>query len=414
MQSRSARRPWWAIGFLTLGGLWMLFVGCLFLTGYWTTVTVTGGSVEGFCDVVWEDPAGQRHDGESDCYNEPPGSRFEVRVSGWPDAGEPTLTETYVGMGLVFGLPPFALGGGWLLHLARRRHEEPTPDLMTPPAARNGYGPALSTARTAAALRRATRRARRFLALGVAGWSAAVLIMVVQSDSDTSLRDTATTTVGTLASVDYDAPPIPGGASVRFTADGETRTHYVWLGADADDYVAGQEVFVVYDPDHLDRFTIDDSQYAPAWTHWLLGPVLVVAVAGAFLGVSLMAARARMRRVLATRVWAPVRVRVSYDEDRVVLTTADAAVWCSVGKADWPEPPDDATASDAWCASDGARAVFSPDLGSPLVLARLRTEGPIRRLARARTGQASGCAEAFHPPAPIASGDSWESRGRRE
>jgi hypothetical protein len=243
---------------------------------------------------------------------------------------------------------------------------------------------------TASAFRRATRRARALIALSAVGWSAVVLILVVESDADTELRDSGITTVGTVVSVDYDSPPVPGGASVRFTAAGETRSRYVWLGSDADDYVEGQEAFVVHDPTHPDRFTLDDSTYAPAWIHWLVGPVLVAATAGTFLGFSLLTARARMRRLLASRVWAPVGVRVSYDDRRLLLTTADATVWCSVGKADWPEPVDDSTFSDAWCASDGNRAVFSPDLGSPLVLARLRTEGPLRRLTRHRAGQATG------------------------
>jgi hypothetical protein len=111
VRSRRARRPWWAIGLLTLGGLWLLYVGCIFVTGYSTTVTVTGGAGDGFCDVVWEDPDGRRLEGEADCYDEPPGTRFHVRVSGWPDAGEPTPQEIYLLLGLLFGLPPVALGG---------------------------------------------------------------------------------------------------------------------------------------------------------------------------------------------------------------------------------------------------------------------------------------------------------------
>jgi hypothetical protein len=111
VRPRRARRPWWAIGLLAFGSLWLLFVACIFVTGYSTTVTVTGGAGDGFCDVVWEDPAGRRLSGESECSDEPAGTRFDVRVSGWPDAGEPTLQETYLWLGLLLGLPPVALGG---------------------------------------------------------------------------------------------------------------------------------------------------------------------------------------------------------------------------------------------------------------------------------------------------------------
>lgn len=380
----------WAICLVTLGGLWLLFVGCLFVTGYWATVTVTGGAGDGFCEVIWEDPAGQRQSGESDCYDEPPSSRFEVRVSGWPDAGEPTLTETYVGMGLLFGLPPVALGAWGLLHVPRRRRTGRPTGLTTPPAASNGYGAGLSLTRTAAALRRATRRARAILALGVAGWGAVLVILVVESDADAGLRDAGVTTVGTIESVDYDSALFPGGATVAFTAGGRARSEYTWLGSDADDYVESQDVFVVYDPTHPDRFTIDDSQYAPAWTYWLVVPAFATAGAGTILGVSLLRAGVRMRRLLLARIWAPVRLRVTYDDRRVVITTADGAVWCSVVNADWPETPDDSPLWSAWCASDGTRAVFSPNVGSPLVLARLRTEGPLRRLARRRAIQVPG------------------------
>src|SRR4029453_6873358 len=116
---------WWAICLLTVGGLWMLFVGCQFLTGYWATVTVTSGSGDGFCGGGWQAPAGQRPSGESDCYDQPAGDRFEVRVSGWPDAGDPALAETYVGVGLLIGLPPLIVGGGRLLQLAWRRRRSP-------------------------------------------------------------------------------------------------------------------------------------------------------------------------------------------------------------------------------------------------------------------------------------------------
>jgi hypothetical protein len=374
--SRSGRRPWWAIGFLTLGVLWMLFVGCLFLTGYRATVTVTGGSGDGFCDVVWEDPSGRRLTGESDCYDEPAGSRFEVRVSGWPDAGEPTLTETYVGMGLALGLPPSVLGAGRLTQLAWRRRLPTAPHLETAMAT-EGSGGALADPRTAAALRPARRRARVLAGLGAAGIGGVVLTASVEIGADDELRRSGVTTVGTVVEIDPDSLWDAGSASVHFTAGGDARSRPVALGGYADDYAEGDVVDVVYDPADPGRFIIDDALYGPNWTGWVLLPALVLALL-APAGFARLIRYRDTRRLLATRCWALVRAHATDLDDRWMFTTDDGSGWRSGRYWLWlPEwAPHDAGGVDrderTWWVSDGATAVFAPDPGGVLVLARRR------------------------------------------
>ncbi|MDT0275807.1 DUF3592 domain-containing protein [Blastococcus goldschmidtiae] len=296
-------RSWGAIGAVALGGLWMLAVGCLFLTGYWTTVTVTGGAGDGFCDIVWEDPAGQPRRGESDCYDEPAGSRFEVRVSGWPAAGEPTLVETYVGIGLVVGLPPFLLGSGRLLQLARRRRQELHDGTST---ALHARGEEVADERTVRALDRERRWAWLVTGVGALGVGLVLTVMIVEIEADADLRAVGVTTVGTVVEVEPDTGIDAGSASVRFTVDGVTRARDVTLGGYADDYVAGDVVDVVYDPVAPDRFIIDDALYGPTWTGWLLIPSLLLAVAAPF-GVARVLRVGRARRHLACTGKVPPR-----------------------------------------------------------------------------------------------------------
>jgi Protein of unknown function (DUF3592) len=296
-------RGWGALIAVAAGGLWMLFVGCIFVTGYWATVTVTGGAGDGFCDVVWEDPAGGLRDGESDCYDEPAGSRFEVRVSGWPDAGEPTLVGTYVGMGLVFGLPPFLLGGGRLLQLARRRRQELHDGTAT---ARHAHAEEVADERTVQALEQERRWAWLVTGVGALGVGLVLTVMVVEIRADDDLRAVGVTTVGTVLEVEPDTGRHPGSASVRFTAEEVTRAREVTLGGYADDYVAGDEVDVVYDPAAPDRFIIDDAMYGPAWTGWLLIPSLLLAAAAPF-GVARVLRVGRARRHLVRTGRVPAR-----------------------------------------------------------------------------------------------------------
>lgn len=387
MRFRSPRRPWWAIGSIALGVLGLSFFASLYVTGHTATVTVTGGDGAGLCDVVWEDPSGRVLSGESDCYDEPAGSRFQVRVSGWPDAGEPALTETYVGLGSVLGLVPVAAGAARLLYLARRGPREPMPQLATPSAPDGGYGAAASVDRTATALTRVSWWSRGLLTLGASGACAVVVLTTVQDRADTELRDTGVTTVGTVQRVDADEKYDSGGAAVRFTADGDTDDRYVSLGGYADDYVEGQVVDVVYDLADPARFTVDDVPFAPRWTEWPLVLAVVTVLLTVPFGIVRLSGDRRMHHLLRERVWTPVRVRVLPGEHRHEFTTADGLVWRSVRDDDWPEPnreplersgwglPDEDPADvpydqEAWWVSDGERAVFSPDQGPPLVLAR--------------------------------------------
>jgi hypothetical protein len=371
-----ARRPWWAIGALTLGGLFMLFVGCSYVTGYSATATVSSGVGNGFCDVVWEDPSGRRLSGESDCYDEPPGSRFDVRVSGWPDAGEPALTEAYVGMALVFGLPPFAAGAGRLLQLAWRRRTPPLPHLATTPAP-EGSGGALADPRTAAALRRARRRAWALAGLGALGICGVVLTASVEIAADDELRRVGVTTVGAVVETDPDRWWDAGSASVRFTAGGDTRARPVTLGGYVDDYVAGDVVDVVYDPADPGRFIIDDALYGPDWTGWVLVPALLLTLLAPS-GFARLTRFWGMRRLLATRSWARVHAQVVDLDNRWRFITTDDSDWRSGRYLFWlPDwAPHGPTGVDqdklVWWVSDGTTAVFAPDPSGLLVLARRR------------------------------------------
>ena len=117
-------RAWWGWLLVAAGGLWIAYVACMYATGYSTTATVTSGDLDltdGFCPVVWVDPSQVVHSGEADCYDEPAGSALGVRVTGWPDAGDPTMAGTYVAIAALFGLPPLAAGAWRLLYLRGRR-----------------------------------------------------------------------------------------------------------------------------------------------------------------------------------------------------------------------------------------------------------------------------------------------------
>ena len=225
------------------------------------------------------------------------------------------------------------------------------------------------------------------LGLGIVGACGVVLIAVVEIAADEALREVGVTTVGTVVSVDSDTRLDPGGASVRFTVDDDTRVRLVSLGGYADYYVEGQVVDVVYDPSAPDRFIMDDALYAPGWTEWPLVLALLTAFFAGPLGVHWVGTCREMRRLLGARVWTPVRVRVLLGDRRHEFTTADGAVWRSTLYADWPppnreplersgwglpdeDPADVPYAQEAWWVCDGDQAVFSPDQGSPLVLAR--------------------------------------------
>ncbi len=391
-------RGWVAIGALILGTVWMLAAVCMFVTGYTTTVTVIGGDGEGFCDVVWEAPSGGRLSGEADCYDEPAGSRFDVRVTGWPDAGEPTLVETYLGVGLLFGLPPFALGAGRLvqLHLRRRavartasavRPRRPGAAAPEPPGA-----PALAGDRTATAVGGARRRAWALLALGAVSACGLVAVGTVLDRMDAEFMAAGVRTTGTVVQVDENFRGNSGSASVRFTVDGASRTHDVDLRGSVHDYSEGQDVVVIHDPVTPSRFTIDDLGYEPAWGSLILFPLLAGTLLAIPIGGWLVVANRRARRMLRDRPWSRVGVRAFRGERRCWFVTSDGSIWrsqadddgtwVSAGGAYWYDwrPPD--SDESAWWVTEGRNAVFSPDEGATLVRAHRRPALP-RRILRA-------------------------------
>ena len=398
--SRRSPGVWWSIGLFALCGLWVLFCACVYLTGYTATVTVTGGDGSGFCDVVWQDPSGATLRGESDCYDEPVGSHFDVRVTGWPDAGDPTLSETYVGIALLFGLPLAAVGGVVLL-LSTRQRVVALPHPATAVVSELRHEAALSVDRTSAALTRAGRKAGAVLALGIVGVCALAWLITVSAVADADLRENGITTVGTVIQVDPDQRLSPGGAAVQFTGGGDDEVRYVLLGSDAYDYVEDQRVTVLYDRLDPARFTIDDVPYEPTWTAWPLRAAILVSVVAGVLGIVEVRRCRRMRRLLRTHVWTPTRIQVWPGDRRLTFTMADGVTWRQASGVRWPtisrEPrklsgwglPDEDPADvpgdqPAWWVCDGTTAVFSPDQGAPLVLARLRSEGALRRLRRTR------------------------------
>ena len=147
---------------------------------------------------------------------------------------------------------------------------------------------------------------------------------------------------------------------------------------------------MVYDPSDPAPFTVDDALYGFEWSGWVLGPAVLVAFSAGPLGTWRLTVHRQARHLLSGRVWTPVPVRVLPDgEDRYGFTTTDGAVWRSVRHSDWPTPneepldrsgwglPDEDPGDvpydqAAWWVSDGTDAVFSPDRGAPLVLARRR------------------------------------------
>ena len=382
---RSRRRPWWALVSIALGVLWMLFCACLYVTGYTATATVTGSTGDGFCRVDWEDLSGSPHSHEVECEGRGIGDRLDVRVTGWPDAGEPTPPSAFLGMGVLLGLPLVAAGGARLLHLRRWGPGVPVPYLATPEALPGGHD-AASLDRTGAALTRSARRAGGLLGLASLAACAAAVLLVVLEREDRELRDTGITTVGTILRVDPDSRFDPGGAAVEFTAGGTTRARYAWLGDAAYDYVDGQVVDVVYDRLDPDRFAVDDVAYGTGWAYWPAIAAAVAAVTAGPCGLAVLGTHRRIRRLLRQRAWTPTRVRVLSDGDgRIRFTGPAGELWRSDGDAEWPVisrapvdragwglPGEDDEPEDqsAWWVCDGLRAVFSPDRGAPLVLAR--------------------------------------------
>jgi hypothetical protein len=243
----------------------------------------------------------------------------------------------------------------------------------SPTAAPDGGDSALAAVATSASLTRLTRLAWAVLALGVGGAVALIVTVVAAARADADLRATGVHTSGTVLHVDRDSRDSPGGAEIVFWDGRADQMTYVYLDSYADDYTAGQHVQVVYDPADWDRITVDDVQWTPPSNDLAQGLLILPAGVGLLLGSMLLQVRSRTRRLLAGRVWTPVRVEVIRGRGRLFLTE-DAGLWESYLAGPWPaaddtdRPDHEPHARDAWWVTDGRRAVFAPDQGGPLVL----------------------------------------------
>jgi hypothetical protein len=103
--------------------------------------------------------------------------------------------------------------------------------------------------------------------------------------------------------------------------------------------------------------------------------------------------RARVTQLLWSGPWEQVRVDVQPAGERIAFHFADGSSWRSAAGQRWPswkphhsdrtgssptdlEPDDVPTDELVWWVADGTRAVFSPTMGTPLVLVRRRQRQP--------------------------------------
>jgi hypothetical protein len=240
---------------------------------------------------------------------------------------------------------------------------------------------------TARALGRLRRSAVRSLVAGVVLLAAFVAVASVIGSANDELRSSGVRTAGTIYTLYPDQRGNSGHADVRFVVGGRERFGAVDLGAEADGYAEGQRVTVYYDRADPSRMTIDDVDNQPGWTVLPMFALSVGALAG-FLGAAAFAfRRRRAARLLAREPWQRVRVVVRYADKRSLFTTPDGSVWRGSGpwptynsepgwRAGWglPDlpPEEDPPDQEAWWVHDERTAVFSPDRGEPLLLARRR------------------------------------------
>lgn len=245
----------------------------------------------------------------------------------------------------------------------------------SPAAAVDGHDSALTGSGTTASLRRLTVLAWGVLAVGLAGVAGIGAGLVAADRADADLRATGVTVSGTIVHVDADDKYSPGGAEVTYRDETGAHTVYVRLDEYADEFTAGQDVEVVHDPADADRITIDHVPWTPRAADAVQGLSIVPAVVGVFGGPLLLQVRSRTRRLLVSRVWAPVRITVHRGRGRTFFTE-DMTEWQSHLAGRWPRRPDDAQRPeehDAWWVTDGRRAVFSPGQAGPLVLTYLKS-----------------------------------------
>ena len=265
---------------------------------------------------------------------------------------------------------------------------------------------ALAEPATAAALPRPARWVRVAALVGVlclAGWFLADRAVGAANDD---LRAHGVRVTGTVERVETGVRGSSDSVVVRFRDGGAARSATVSVGITGPDHEPGDRVTVFYDPQDPARVTIDDVDssagvhggwpYITELLRWLGIGVVLTAVLG---WVRDRRSRARLRAALASGPWAPGPVRVGFtdddprfrdlDEHATVLTTPDGTAWVREttwpdGPGPWAAPPPPWTTGvgwtgvaevrevEAWWVADGDTAVFSPDRGAPLLLARRR------------------------------------------
>ncbi|SFP19965.1 hypothetical protein SAMN05660464_2455 [Geodermatophilus dictyosporus] len=394
---RPPGRTWWAIGCLVLTGCWLALVLFEVSSSRLTTATVERVHGDGSCTVSWSDPTGRVHRVGSDCSGEPPGSPLRVLVD-WtaPGAAVTTPAGFAVDSAVVAG-PLVAVGGLRLLVVARHRARQRSAGPSSSPGVPLGAAPGASTAparsfdRTATALRRAFRGVWALTALGVVCAVVFMGLLGVMARADGELRLAGARAEGTLLRVDPDTATSRGGASVGFAVAGEDLVRHVDLGAYADSYVPGDAVVVWYDPADPSRVTVDDVAYDPPGTTWPAVLAFVGVLFSPVLAVWTLAGVWRTDRLLSQRPWQQVRVSVTEGHGALLFRTPDGTVWRSTRAVAWSAPDrepclpsdgdlsggdPDVVAADhlVWWVAGGRAAVFSPDGGHPLVLARRRRQ----------------------------------------
>jgi hypothetical protein len=366
---------------------WAAFMLLLALDGYTAEATVVRSAGSGTCTVTWQDLGGHRQQDDSDCFDPPPGSTIEIIVP-WGDFHGSVTTRPVLAVVAAVGATPLLVVGGLLLGSAARRgrNNAAVAELTgaSTPTSPDGRDAALRESGTRSALGRSRRRA-----WAVVGASAVLLLVGlglgrVQDAADRDLRSRGVTTSGEVVEVHHDHRFAVGSADVRYQVSGRSLTSSVTLGGSADDYEAGDAVQVLYDRDDPQRSTIDGLPYEPMWTAFLQRAALGVVLAGFPLGLWMLWISRRTAQLLSGHVWTPVRVRAWRSDKRCWFATPDGSVWRSSSDGDWPHAgpapggPGEAAldseqlAHDAWWVRDGDVAVFSPDRGGPLVMARLR------------------------------------------
>jgi hypothetical protein len=246
--------------------------------------------------------------------------------------------------------------------------------------------PAASSPATREALTRWRRSVLVTLAIGLACLAGFLVALGFVTAANDQLRQHGARTTGTVYTLYPDTGHSSGHADVRFTVRGHQRFGSVDLGSDADSYAEGQQVTVFYDSADPSRMTIDDEDNQPGWTVLPMVLLLVGGVAAPLVAAVRVVRRRRAQQLLRSASWQPVRVRVLQERQGAQFTVPGSGAWRSRG-AVWPTPnreprklsgwglPDEDPRSvpadqPAWWVSDGRRAVFSPDRGYPLVMAR--------------------------------------------